>query len=255
MEPAERLIVAADFKPADGMPWQSVRNLCRTFVLDLAKKLSGTGIVIKVNSALRVCGYELIEAIHDVGCAVFADLKLFDISETLKNDGGFLDGLKPEILTVSAFSGDDSIRRLKSVLPNTEILGVSVLTSLTTPEMVKMFWRPDIETAVVHFSNSALLAGCDGVICAPREARAVRTQIGRRTKMIVTPGIRPEWAVVKGDDQDKARVMAVVDAIRVGADRIVVGRPITRADNPYDAAMRTIEEITKAVEAREKAAA
>jgi orotidine-5'-phosphate decarboxylase len=105
----ERLIVAADFEPPKqilgeiplGQRWVKQR------VLELADKLKGTGVIFKVNSALRACGYDLIDELHARGLRVFADLKLSDIKNTLKTDGVLLREAKPEILTVMCTTGGD----------------------------------------------------------------------------------------------------------------------------------------------------
>lgn len=231
--PAERLIVAADFKD----PRQ---------VMVLARALKGTGVYLKVNSALRALGYELITCIHDHNLKVFADLKLYDIPETLATDGALLREAKPELLTVVCTAGVASMQALAVELPETEILGVTVLTSLTQEDVLTIYRYPDIELAVNGLSELAVKAGIDGVICSAKEAAMLRETLGDNMT-INTPAIRPGWSVVKNDDQNQKRVMTPADAILAGADRIVVGRPITQAEKPYDAVMRTIEEIASAV--------
>ncbi len=250
LTPAERLIVAADFRPTilEGDDDAS-RNLRRTWVkqqvLALADSLKGTGVYLKVNSALRACGYNLIDEIHDRGLRVFADLKLYDIGETLATDGVFLRETKPELLTTVCSAGIVAMQMLKAELPDTEVLGVTVLTSLNTSNALDMFGCT-VGEAVLRFSQFAADAPIDGLISSAKEAEMLRAKFGVFLSLN-TPAIRPTWAIVPGDDQNPARIMTPAKAINAGADRIVVGRPITQAVSPYDAVMRTIEEIALAM--------
>lgn len=243
LTPAERLIVAADFKPISGHGY-SPRSSVWTDVVNLAKALKGMGVYLKVNSALRACGYCLIDAIHQQGLQVFADLKLFDIKETLAIDGMLLYEAKPELLTTVCTVGIEAMQALKKELPDTEVLGVTVLTSLKDVDTQAMF-TCSTQEAVVRFAKVAADAKIDGLISSPMEAEILRAKFGMLLSLN-TPAIRPAWAVVAGDDQNPERIMTPAKAIKAGADRIVIGRPITRAENPYDAVMRTIEEIALA---------
>ncbi len=241
LTPAERLIVAADFKP-DGLGWKGVRQQ----VVNLCELLQGTGVYIKVNSILRACGYNLIDVIHSHDLKVFADLKLYDIPETLATDGALLREVKPELLTVVCTAGVASMHALAVELPETEILGVTVLTSLTEADVLQIYRYPAINLAVRDLSGLAVKAGIGGVICSAKEAEMLRRTLSDQMT-INTPAIRPAWSVVKNDDQNQKRVMTPADAIKAGADRIVVGRPILQAEDPYKAVMRTLEEIASAV--------
>lgn len=218
-----------------------------TKVLHLADQLADTGVVLKVNSALRAHGYDLIDEIHARGLRVFADLKLNDIPATLASDGELLREANPYILTAMCSTGTAALKALKDQLPETEVLGVTVLTSLKEADTDAMFtcsvtdavWRmarqagePDAETCL------------DGFISSPAELWMLRTGFGMLMSYN-TPGIRPAWALVEGDDQNMDRVMTPSKAIKAGADRIVIGRPITQAESPADAVARTIEEIAE----------
>lgn len=253
LTPAERLIVAADFKPPVGMEGPidqkgspHLRYWVENHVLALADSLKGTGVYLKVNSALRACGYELISKIHSRGLRVFADLKLFDISETLATDGVLLGEAKPELLTTVCVAGVTAMQALKAELPDTEVLGVTVLTSLKDADTQAMF-TCSTEEAVMRFAQVAANAGIDGLISSPKEAEVLRAKFGI-VLSLNTPAIRPTWAIVPGDDQNPDRIMTPAKAIKAGADRIVVGRPIVKAEKPYDAVMRTIDEIASVTE-------
>ncbi len=251
LTPAERLIVAADFKPKDTRPYVPTngqkdhwRNEVKSQVLALADSLKGTGVYLKVNSALRACGYDLIGEIQSRGLRVFADLKLIDISETLSTDGALIREAKPELLTTMCVAGLTAMQALKAELPDTEVLGVTVLTSLKDADTQAMF-TCSTEEAVMRFAQVAADAKIDGLISSPKEAEVLRAKFGVILSLN-TPAIRPTWAIVPGDDQNPERIMTPAKAIKAGADRVVVGRPIVKAEKPYDAVMRTIEEITKA---------
>jgi orotidine-5'-phosphate decarboxylase len=216
-------------------------------VLRLADSLAETGVCLKVNSALRLCGYDLILEIRARGLTVFGDLKLNDIPETMRTDAILLDRYKPDIVTVMASSGVAGMQALKKELPDTKVLAVTVLTSLNDEHCLNVFNRP-VESTVLNLTEVALRAGVDGLVASALELRALRIAFPEDVwpgMTIYTPGIRPKWAVVPGDDQQ--RTMTPSEAILAGAAGIVVGRPITQADNPKEAALRTIEEIASAV--------
>jgi len=109
MEIPERLIVGADFDPIHYGGIEAVYLK----VMELAKNIEGSGVLIKVNSILRARGYSLINELHELGLKVFADLKLIDISNTLKNDAAMLAEARPEIVTVMCCAGIDAMNALK----------------------------------------------------------------------------------------------------------------------------------------------
>ncbi len=246
LKPEERLIVAADFKPTEdqlhygngaGQRW------ARDEVMKLAQSLKGTGVYLKVNSVLRACGYDLIYDIRSCGLKVFADLKLFDIGETLSTDGTFLRETKPELLTVDCAAGVMGLMALKGAMHETEILGVTVLTSIDEELCKKMYFEHNINEMVLSLAHQAYFAGLGGLICSPKEIALLRNESKFDHLSLNAPAIRPAWAQITGDDQNLKRSMTPADAIKAGANRIVVGRPITQARSPYDAVMRTIDEI------------
>ena len=237
---AERLIVAADFKPEPGQ--FRIEDWVRCQVIALAVKLKGTGVCLKVNSALRICGYDLIRQINNCGLDVFADLKFKDISETLTIDGMFLGPYQPKFVTVCCDAGLNAMRAFKAAIPSgVEVLGVTALTTFDDDESYAIYGCP-VEEAVDRLAKRAIEAGLDGFIASGKEAPSLRAVIGN-VMTINTPAIRPLFAKVVGDDQNKKRSMTPAEAIEAGADRIIVGRPITQANNPLEAAWDTISEI------------
>lgn len=245
LTPAERLIVAADFKP-NYLTTESGRAWARGEVLKLADSLKDTGVCLKVNSVLRACGYGLIDEIHARGLRVFADLKVFDIPETLETDGCLLQEANPELLTVVCSAGIKGMRALKKTLPQTEVLGVTVLTSVDDNEAKTMHGLQNVTSAAQMLAGLADEAEVDGLISSAKEIEFLKLRI-KRAMTFNTPAIRPTWAIVLGDDQNPDRIMTPAKAIKAGATRIIVGRPILLAPKPYDAVMKTLEEIALAV--------
>lgn len=231
-----RLIVAADFKPGVTGVYGVQEK-----VLALAKTLAGSGVTIKVNSILRAAGYGLIEKIHDHGLKVFADLKLNDISATVQTDVELLALYKPDFLTVMCSTGLASAKVAKAVLSGTQVLGVTVLTSLEEEECLAIYGH-DINTSVMNLATLAKKAGLDGVVSSPKELELLVPAFAGKLSFN-TPGIRPEWSVVKGEDQNLDRVMTPRLAMELGATTCIIGRPITQADSPLEAVQRTLEEM------------
>lgn len=255
-KPEERLIVAADYSPKKFGGIQGVEDK----VMALAQDLTGLGVYIKLNSVLRAIGYSLITRLHDLGLKVVADLKLIDIPNTMGIDGEMLAEVYPEILTVMCCAGIDGMYAVQKVLgDSTEILGVTVLTTLSEEESQAIF-TCSTKAGVLRFARMAQLAGLGGLILAPKEVDI----LSERFELVLslnTPGVRPEWSFIEGDDQAKARVLTPRKAIEIGAKRIVLGRPITKAwpndkglpQNPREAVERTLEEIRAGLELHEKA--
>jgi orotidine-5'-phosphate decarboxylase len=246
LTPAQRLIVAADFKP----PTNEIdpRGFVEKNLIRLAESLTGLDCYIKVNSALRILGYETIQRLHNLGLHVFADLKLNDIPETLATDAVLLSKFRPELLTVMCSTGPKSINAVYKALPDTEILGVTALTSLDE-EDANISFGTDIRSAVIRLiSHTILKTEVRSFVCSPAEVGDIRAEFDSDINL-VTPGIRPSWTIVQGDDQNSNRVMTPAKAIQAGSTRIVVGRPILQASDPREAAIRTIEEIVSALSA------
>ncbi len=239
----ERLIVAFDFKP--NLFVNCGRKWVHREIWRLIRELAKTGVTVKMNSALRALGYEIIDEVHQRGLSFFADLKLADIPETLTIDGTLLSEARPEFVTVYCATGRPSMTALREALPKTEVLGVTVLTSMNEIESATVF-NTTVGDSVLTLTTQGVLSEIDGFICSPKEIPLVRGTVTNR-HTINTPGVRPSWSVIEGDDQNPDRVMTPLKAIRRGADRIIVGRPITKAPSPYDAVMRTLEEIDLAL--------
>ncbi len=238
LTPSERLVIALDFDPttredrADNAMKQAVA---------FAKKLKGTGITLKVNSLLRANGTHLLQVLRDLGFGVFADLKLYDIDSTLATDGKFLREFDPELLTVVCTAGAEAMEKAQAELPATEIIGITVLTS-HTEQVCQRLYGCSIAQAAERFSKEAALADIGGLVSAATDIGNLREKFGDRFSYNA-PAIRPEWSIVRDDNQATGRKMGPQQAIAAGASRIIVGRPILQHGDPLGAVERTLEEI------------
>ena len=234
-------MVAFDFVP-DIIQKQG-RNWLKWEVRKLIGSLAKTGqpIPVKMNSALRALGYDIIDEVHDAGLTFCADLKLVDIGNTLKTDGLFLQEARPEMLTVYCAEGIISLKAIRLAIPQTEILGVTVLTDIDNAES-KILFRRGVPKEVLALANRGMEANFNGFVSSGLEAKSLRCNFGEVVSLN-PPAVRPEHAIVQGDDQK--RIVTPAKAFGAGADRIIVGRPITQAKSPYDAYMRTLDEINR----------
>lgn len=244
MEVAERLWVAADFDPRKEGGVVGVEKQVRK----LAGDLEGTGVTIKVNSILRACGYDLIAQIMSFELDVCADLKLNDIPNTMELDAFMLASHKPRYVTVMASSSSAAIAKVRATLDySTQVIGVTLLTDIGKEECEALYCVSPLDM-VIRFAKHARKAGANGLVSSALETSQLRLLPELSMVTLTTPGIRPEWVSVENDDQ--RRVTTITQAIRFGADCIVLGRPIIRASNPRDAVKRTLEEIQLALAIR-----
>jgi orotidine-5'-phosphate decarboxylase len=191
----------------------------------------------KVGLELFMAGgmFELIEWLTKKGNRVFADLKFFDIPETV---AAAVRGLRNRGVTFATVHGNQAmLEAAGEAKGEVKILAVTVLTSLDQGDLDDLGFRCDVEKLVLSRARRALEAGCDGVIASGIEAPALRRELGERL-LVVTPGIRP---VQNRPSDDQKRTVDVAQAFANGADYIVVGRPIRQAADPR-AAAQTIQE-------------
>jgi orotidine-5'-phosphate decarboxylase len=176
--------------------------------------------------------FELVDWLVAQGKKVFADLKLFDVPETVR---AAVRQLSRRPITLTTVHGNDGI--LEAACRdkgNLKILAVTVLTSLDQGDLTDLGFSVDVHRLVLSRARRALEIGCDGVVSSGLEVRALREHLGEKL-LIVTPGIRP---VENRQEDDQKRVVTVEQALRNGADYIVVGRPIRNAPDPYQAALQ-----------------
>ena len=192
---------------------------------------------------LAVGGMDMARDLKARGRQVFLDWKLHDIGATVEKATAAIVGsgacdlltvhAQPQVLAaaVKGRGGD----------PQARILGVTVLTSLNGQDLAQIGYGMGVEQLVERRIRQVIDAGADGVVASPHEAALAR-RIGGPGFLVVTPGVRPDWA---GKD-DQARAATPLDALRAGASHLVCGRPVTAAADPRAAALRIAGEMSAA---------
>jgi orotidine-5'-phosphate decarboxylase len=183
---------------------------------------------------------------------IFLDLKLHDIPRTMERARKSASQLPVDFLSVHCeglWRGPGEERPCQEGSPS--LLGITVLTSLPAEDLSGLGYAEglSITDLVLLRAEIARKAGCAGVVCSGREVEAVRNRFGPDFT-ILTPGVRPAWSVVTQDDQ--ARILTPCDAIRSGSTFVVVGRPISQAPDPGEAARRVLDEIAEGLKDRSK---
>jgi orotidine-5'-phosphate decarboxylase len=162
---------------------------------------------------------------------VFLDLKLHDIPNTVAGACRSVADINPKFLTVHASGGSKMISAASSALPKVEITAVTILTSLDQEQMLAMGLSENIENLTLSLAKNAVNSGARAIVSSPQEVSLLRKHLGEKVTLI-TPGVRPSGA--ERDDQE--RIMTPRQAIDAGADLVVIGRPITKASDPKQAA-------------------
>ncbi len=230
------------------------RLLCAIDTVDLdnavATASSLTGVVGGIKLGLEFFtahGPAGVTAIAACGLPIFLDLKFFDIPNTVAGAIRATAGLTPFMLTVHIGGGPAMLRaamaasyRLASQNDGIRplVIGITVLTSFDEADIAAVGMRPALADQVLRLADMALSNGLDGVVCSAHEIAALRGAFGDDLKL-VTPGIRPAWS----SPDDQKRVVTPAEALRLGADYLVIGRPIFRADDPPAAARRILDEM------------
>ena len=172
---------------------------------------------------------------------IFLDLKLHDIPNTVEKGIKAIEKLSPKFTTIH-ISGGDEMQKSTNSKKNRKlkILGVSILTSLNSLQTKKYYNEANVEKLVTKFVKNAYKNKLDGIVCSPLEIKTAR-KIGGKKLRIVVHGIRPDNYTKKNDDQK--RTIGAKEAIRLGADYLVIGRPITKSKNP----LKTIKQLNKSI--------
>ncbi len=192
------------------------------------RKLESHVKFYKVGLELFLAGwFDIVDWITARNLKVMVDLKFFDVPETVKKA---VKQLRNRGITLATVHGNDPILRAAiEERGDVKILAVTVLTSFGEEDMIAMGLTGKVEDLVFFRAKRALELGCDGVVSSGLEAEKLRNSLGENL-LIVTPGIRPGRNTVDKDDQK--RIVTAGEAISKGADYIVVGRPITHAEDP-----------------------
>ncbi len=223
--PAERIITALDVPGAADAS-------------ALAERLGPLGRFVKVGLELfSAAGPDVVERLQTAGKEVFLDLKYHDIPNTVASAARVAAGLGVAMVTIHTASGRNALTAAAAALATAPVgsdgrrpalLGVTVLTSLDQAQLAETAPGPDsLPQRVARLARLAWECGCDGLVCSAADLPHLRDALGSEP-LVVTPGIRPAGTGV----DDQRRVTTPRDAMRAGADFLVIGRPITRSDDP-----------------------
>lgn len=183
-------------------------------------------------------GMTFASELKAAGKQVFLDWKLHDIGTTVQRSAAVLADSGCDFLTVH---GEPQVMEAAvrgKGRSNLKVLAVTVLTSLSDADLIEMGFSETARSLVERRIHQAVAAGCDGVVASPHEAALARA-IGGKDFLVVTPGVRPDWSA----KNDQARAATPADALKAGASHLVVGRPITAANDPREAALRVAAEM------------
>lgn len=231
LHPVERLVF-----PLDLPDWPQAAAM--------AKTLNGHVGWFKVGLELFIAeGPPVLTRLRDLApdTKIFLDLKLHDIPATVGQAMSSAARLGADLITVHAQGGQAMLRAAVEKAGDTRVLAVTVLTSLNPAEMAELAQKARQPGALVGIlAGRALAAGCHGLVASGHEVAGLRRDFGAEP-LLVIPGIRPAWVQVAGDDQKRTATPA--EAVRDGADLLVIGRPIREAKDPAEAADRIVAEL------------
>jgi orotidine-5'-phosphate decarboxylase len=188
-------------------------------------------------------GLEGLRTMTSFGLPIFADMKFHDIPNTVAGALTSLLPLKPFFITLHASGGGAMMQRAaesaaKAGTDRPKLLAVTVLTSLNGEDLAATGQDADPARQVVRLATLAKQSGIDGIVCSAEEIKPIRAALGKNIVLMV-PGIRPVWA----DANDQKRMMTPREAMDAGATHLVIGRPITKAADPAQAAERILAEL------------
>ena len=232
---AKDVIIACDFSS-------------REAVLEFLDRFTGRKPFVKIGMELFYSsGPEIVREIKQRGHQIFLDLKLHDIPNTVGKSMSVLSGLDVDMCNLHASGGIAMMQKALEGLTRPDgsrplLIAVTQLTSTSEQVMhEELLIGETLDETVMHYAHNAKIAGLDGVVCSPLEAEKVKERCGREF-MTVTPGVR--FSDNAADDQ--VRITTPARAREIGSDYIVVGRPITGAENPVAAYERACKEFLEA---------
>ena len=229
---AKDVIIACDFDSAEK-------------TLAFLDKFTGRKPFVKIGMELFYAeGPQIVREIKKRGHKIFLDLKLHDIPNTVKKSMAVLSRLDVDMTNLHASGTCNMMKAAIEGLTRPDgtrplLIAVTQLTSTDQESMEKdLLINKPIDEVVLHYANNAKESGLDGVVCSPLEAGKVHDVCGKEF-LTVTPGVR----FADNDKGDQKRVMTPAEARKIGSDYIVVGRPITGAENPVEAYERCVKEF------------
>ncbi len=231
----ERLILSLDFEDKDS-------------ALYLLESLKNELVYCKVGLQLFTkYGIALLHEIKKMGFRIFLDLKFHDIPNTVASAIKSLDSIEVDLLNIHATCGFDGLKLAKETLQNlhpaSKLIAVTVLTSLNDDALQQMGIPVKSEALVLQLCKVSQNAGLDGVVCSAQEVQNIKNTLGKDF-LAVCPGIRR----ATDDVNDQKRIVSPMQAIKNGADWIVVGRPIIKASSPAEEVGLIINEIEKGMQ-------
>ncbi|MFT6790997.1 MAG: orotidine-5'-phosphate decarboxylase, partial [Cellvibrionaceae bacterium] len=193
-------------------------------------------------------GPQLIEQFKVLGFDIFLDLKFHDIPNTVAKAVKAAAQLGVWMVNVHAFGGEKMMVAAREAIESAGsqkplLIAVTVLTSLSQEELNQLGISAKLEDQVLHLAQLTKNAGLDGVVCSAREALSLKSGLGSRF-ILVTPGIRPQYST--SDDQH--RTMTPAEAIIAGSNYLVIGRPITQADQPERVCEKILQSLGRSLE-------
>ena len=202
--------------------------------------------MFKVGKQLyTACGPAAVHAIQKCGGEVFLDLKYHDIPNTVAMASLEAANLGVKLCDLHAMGGYEMMNKTMETLDKNfsveerpRVLAITVLTSSDEATLRDIGIHISVHDMVVKLATLAKKAGVDGVVASPQEVGLIREACGKDF-LVVTPGVRPSFAATN----DQKRIMTPADAVKTGADYLVIGRPIAAADNPVQAAQMIVDEI------------
>ncbi len=213
--------------------------------LETVGRLEDSCLWFKIGIELYyAAGNSIVHELRERGFQVFLDLKLHDIPNTVAAAVRSVSACGASLLTVHAAGGSAMLQaaaEAASAPGSPRLLAVTVLTSIDARQLAEVGVSDSPLTQVLRLGRLAHVAGITGLVCSPEEAAQLRAEVPPET-MLVTPGIRAALDLAG----DQKRIASASQAIRSGASKLVVGRPITRASDPARAATSLLEEIARA---------
>lgn len=208
--------------------------------LALVSALSGSVSTYKIGLQLyTAAGPAILQAVAATGAKIFLDLKLHDIPNTVAKAVGAAGELGVQMLTVHLTGGSAMLMAaVDAKPPHLALLGVTVLTSSTQETLGETGVESNMQDQVIRLADLGKSSGIDGLITSPHEVGLLRARLGPEITL-VTPGVRPAWAAA----DDQKRFTTPREALKGGADYLVIGRPITAAADPRAAVERIVEEL------------